>query len=130
MAFLCENNLLPYIDSIMPSLLDVIKTPLWNMQEDDSSARNSHLEDMEVALQMINLFMKQYSKNLGKYLQEIYNILTLINVKIHNQDLQISAFSLLPKIIKVAKDNQIDFKPLSKQIFINLWEKFIEENDA
>lgn len=114
MAFLCNENLLPYIDNIMPSLLEVIKAPLWNMQEDEGASRTSNLEDMEIALQMISLFMKQYSKNLGKYLHEIYNILTLINVKIQNQELQISAFSLLPKIIKVAKDNQIDYKPLSK----------------
>lgn len=130
MAFLCNENLLPYIDNIMPSLLEVIKAPLWNMQEDEGASRTSNLEDMEIALQMISLFMKQYSKNLGKYLQEIYNILTLINVKIQNQELQISAFSLLPKIIKVAKDNQIDYKPLSKQIFMNLWEKFIEETES
>lgn len=82
MAFLCNENLLPYIDNIMPSLLEVIKAPLWNMQEDEGASRTSNLEDMEIALQMISLFMKQYSKNLGKYLQEIYNILTLINVKI------------------------------------------------
>lgn len=38
---------------------------------------------------------------------------------------------MLPNLIKVAKSIQgFDYKSLSKQIFANLWEKFIEEKDS
>lgn len=86
---------------------------------------------MELALQMLSLFMKHYSSYMGKYLQEIYGILNLMNIKIKNKDVQISAFSLLPNLVKVAKSIQgFEHKSLSKQIFANLWEKFIEEKDS
>lgn len=54
-----------------------------------------------------------------------------MNFKLKNKDIQISAFSLLPNIIKVAKEiPRFEYKALSKQIFSNLWEKFIEERDS
>ena len=54
-----------------------------------------------------------------------------MNIKIKNKDVQISAFSLLPNLIKVSKEIQgFDYQALSKQVFANLWEKFIDETDS
>lgn len=57
------------------------------MGEDNSEFKTSITEEMELALQMLSLFMKHYPKNLGGYLQEIYHILNLMNIKIKNKDI-------------------------------------------
>ena len=99
--------------------------------DDQSNAKTSNAEDMELALQMISLFMKHYPKSLGGYLHEIFNLLSLIHLKVRNQDVRISSYSLMPNLIKVAKETpQVDPKTLSKQVFAQLWEKFIEERES
>ena len=65
MVLLCEEHLTPYIDSIMPSLLENIKKPLLEAGEDESDAKTSNTDEMELALQLLSLFMKHYSKNIG-----------------------------------------------------------------
>lgn len=65
LILLCEDNLVPYIDAILPSLLENIKRPLMESAEDESEAKTSNTDEMELALQLLSLFMKHYSKNIG-----------------------------------------------------------------
>ncbi len=75
--------------------------------------------------------MKNYPVNMCKYLNEIFDCLNLMIIKIKNKDIQCQSYSLFPNLIKTAKLNsQFDYKQLSKQAFGSLWEKFIEENDS
>ena len=68
LIMLCDANLLPYIDHILPSLLENIKKPLMEAGEDESGAKTSSTDEMELTLQLLSLFMKHYAKNIGKYL--------------------------------------------------------------
>lgn len=68
MIMICEEHLVPNIDKILPSLLDIIKKPLMDITDDNHEAKTTQTEDMELALQMISMFMKHYPKSLGGYL--------------------------------------------------------------
>lgn len=56
------------MDQILPGLLDNIKKPLEETKEDEAEAKTSMTDEMELALQLLSLFMKNYSKHIGKYL--------------------------------------------------------------
>lgn len=50
MIMFCDDKLAPYIDQILPSLLESIKKPLMEITEEDSAFNTTVTEGMELAL--------------------------------------------------------------------------------
>lgn len=58
------------------------------MAVDFLEQKTSDTEDFEVAIQMLNMFMKSYPENMSKYLNDIFDCLNIMIIKIKNKDIQ------------------------------------------
>lgn len=97
---------------------------------DDSKFKSSDQEQADIAIQVILEFLNSFPAQMGTYVGEVYKLLSLISEKIKNVDTKYIALSTLPALINVAKLQQnINYLQLGKQIFSNLWEVFVSEQD-
>lgn len=127
LCMLLRQDLLPYVEKILPSLLNLALEPLRTHQ----SERTSDSEDTDLAIQLIELFMKCFPNKLSNYIKELYELILLVNEKVINSETRLSAVNCLPKLIKVARLNQnCDFPQLAKSILGKIWEIFVKEEDS
>ena len=122
-----EKDFAPYINSLMPSLLTLAKSTFKN----NSKMKTYDSEESEVAIKLINLFMKYYPENLTSYIEPIYEIIVYINKCNVSKDTRSIAVNCLPGLIKVAKyDKTKNISILGKNIFAQLWKLFVDEDDS
>lgn len=64
MAIILGNDLIPYVQKLIPSLLEMTYHPLANMGE-NSKFRSSDHEEADMAIQVINVFLSEYPNQMG-----------------------------------------------------------------
>ena len=127
LCMLLRQDLLPYVEKILPSLLNLALEPLKTQQDE----RTSESEDTDLSIQLIELFMNCFPNKLSNYIKELYELMLLVNKKVINSETRLSAVNCLPKLIKVAKLNSnCDFLNLAKSILAKVWEIFVNEEDS
>ncbi len=97
---LMNQDFVPYIDHIMPSLLNMVNLTLNKEQK----TKTSESDDADLAINSINIFIEFFPKHMGKYSEQIYQIVQKAQEKIVNPEVKLSAIGLFPGLIKVSKN--------------------------
>lgn len=130
LAPIVPDKLVPYLDMIMASLLNMAKASLSETANEGVSARSSVLEETDIALNLMGSFLLNLSDYMPKYETQIYELTNVIVDKTFDKETRITALSVLGLLAKLYKNKPTE----SNQVFLRktvakIWSILDEEED-
>jgi hypothetical protein len=128
---ICFGEMLaPYLEQFVPLLLKMALAPVVSA-EDDLSQNTSVTEDINIAIQLVNVFLSKYANKMAPLSQNVYEMITLVVRKIKNVEIKLQTLGLFYNLIKIAKaTSNPNFKDISREAFNLIWKEFIYSSDG
>ncbi len=118
----------PYLDQIIPHLLAIAEAPL--KAGGDKAVKTYDAEEAEIAVQTISVFLENLGNGLGKFVNDIYRLLSIIIENSIVEDTRMAALNCLPNLVKIARSTGVDLSSFSKHVVVKLWALMDTETDT
>ncbi len=119
-----------YLDSIVPDMIKITRSSI----ENDLSVKTYMIEESDIALQMINVFMQFLGSRLSKYLQQIFDLILVVIEHTLSEDIKMTAVACLPGLVKIKGQqeniSEIERLNFAKAVIVKLWQIIKEEKDT
>lgn len=116
----------PYVDSIMPRLLQIACSSIQNVRE---QVKSYEVEELDAAVQTMSTLLEFVGAGLIKYMQSIYQLLCQVIDRETNEDTKLMAIACFSQLVKLVKGQNMEYSNFTKHIVERLWKIMDDETN-